>query len=82
MLKTVVNIFKIEDLRNKVLFTIALLLIYRLGFHIYIPGFDPQAIAKAAGARDESCRFSQAATSITARCSAWALCLISLRQLY
>jgi preprotein translocase subunit SecY len=52
MLKTVVNIFKIEDLRNKVLFTIALLLIYRLGFHIYIPGFDPAAIASAAGARD------------------------------
>jgi preprotein translocase subunit SecY len=61
MLKTVVNIFKIEDLRNKVLFTIALLLIYRLGFHIYIPGFDPQAIAKAAGARDESSPMGRAA---------------------
>jgi preprotein translocase subunit SecY len=52
MIKTVVNIFKIADLRNKLLFTLALLLIYRLGFHIYIPGFDPDAIARAAGARD------------------------------
>jgi preprotein translocase subunit SecY len=61
MLKTVVNIFKIEDLRNKVLFTVALLLIYRLGFHIYIPGFDPQAIANAAGARDDSSPIGRAA---------------------
>jgi preprotein translocase subunit SecY len=61
MLKTVVNIFKIEDLRNKVLFTVALLLIYRLGFHIYIPGFDPQAIASAAGARDDSSPLGRAA---------------------
>jgi len=61
MLKTVVNIFKIGDLRNKVLFTVALLLIYRMGFHIYIPGFDPRAIANAAGARDDSSPLGRAA---------------------
>jgi preprotein translocase subunit SecY len=61
MLKTVVNIFKIEDLRNKLLFTVALLLIYRLGFHITVPGFDTEAIAKAAGARDTDSPFGRAA---------------------
>jgi preprotein translocase subunit SecY len=61
MLKTVVNIFKIEDLRNKVLFTVGLLLIYRVGFHIAIPGFDMEAIAGAAGARDAESPFGRAA---------------------
>jgi len=52
ILKTVVNIFKIADLRNKLLFTLGMLCIYRIGFHIPIPGFDIGAIAEAAGARD------------------------------
>ena len=61
MLRTVVNIFKIADLRNKVLFTVGLLLIYRVGFHIAIPGFDMGAIATAAGARDAESPFGRAA---------------------
>lgn len=42
---TIVNIFRIRDLRNKILFTIALLVIYRVGFHIPNPGFDHDRIA-------------------------------------
>jgi preprotein translocase subunit SecY len=61
MLKTVFNIFKIADLRNKLLFTVALLLIYRVGFHIPVPGFDMAAIANAAGARDTESPFGRAA---------------------
>jgi preprotein translocase subunit SecY len=34
------NIFKIPDLRNRVLFTLALLAIYRLGAHIPTPGIN------------------------------------------
>ncbi len=41
MLRMVANIFKSPDLRNKILFAIALLCIYRIGFHRPIPGFDP-----------------------------------------
>jgi preprotein translocase subunit SecY len=48
MFGTVVNIFKIRDLRNKVLFTVALIMIYRIGFHIPVPGFDQEAIAAIA----------------------------------
>ncbi len=44
MLGTVINIFRIKDLRNKVLFTVALLIIYRVGFHITVPCFDPTAV--------------------------------------
>jgi preprotein translocase subunit SecY len=45
MIKTIFNIFKIPDLRNKLLFTLALLMIYRIGFHIPVPGFDQEKIA-------------------------------------
>jgi preprotein translocase subunit SecY len=34
------NVFKIPDLRNRVLFTLGLLAIYRLGIHVPIPGVD------------------------------------------
>ena len=40
MFKTLVNIFRVPELRNKVLFTLMMLAIYRIGFHIPIPGVD------------------------------------------
>ena len=61
MLRTVLNIFKIPDLRNKVLFTVALLMIYRLGWHIPIPCFDQQAIAEALGGRGADTPLGRAA---------------------
>jgi preprotein translocase subunit SecY len=48
------NIFKIPDLRNKILFTAAMLAIYRIGFSIPIPGYDPAKIAEMAASRSES----------------------------
>ena len=47
MLGTVVNVFRIQDLRNKILFTVALLIIYRVGFHISVPGFDHARVSEA-----------------------------------
>ena len=38
--EAVANIFRIPDLRNRVLFTLALLAVYRLGAHIPVPGID------------------------------------------
>jgi len=52
MLGTVFNIFRIPDLRNKILFTLALLMIYRIGFHIPNPCFDQDEIAKVTQHRD------------------------------
>lgn len=40
-----VNAFKIEDLRKKLLFTLGVLIIYRIGSHISIPGVDPSRLA-------------------------------------
>ncbi len=39
--ETIKNIFKIEDLRNRILYTLGILLIYRLGSFIVLPGIDP-----------------------------------------
>ena len=46
LLETLRNIFAIEDLRKRVLFTFALLAVYRLGSHIPTPGVDPKALAE------------------------------------
>lgn len=61
MLGTIVNIFRVQDLRNKIVFTLALLIIYRVGFHIPVPGFDPAAIEKIAGERDSGSPLGRAA---------------------
>ena len=39
------NIYAVKDLRNRVLFTLALLAVYRIGGHIPTPGVNPQALA-------------------------------------
>ncbi len=44
MLKAFLNIFKIPELRNKVLFTIGILVVYRIGFWIPLPGVDQIAL--------------------------------------
>jgi preprotein translocase subunit SecY len=45
------NIFAIPDLRKRVIFTFALLAVYRIGAFIPVPGVDPVAIAKFAEAQ-------------------------------
>lgn len=41
------NIFKIEELRNRLLFTLALLVVVRIGAHITLPGIDATLLAEA-----------------------------------
>ncbi|VAX31260.1 Protein translocase subunit SecY [hydrothermal vent metagenome] len=40
------NIFKIEELKNRVLFTLALLAVYRMGAHIPTPGINGEELSK------------------------------------
>jgi preprotein translocase subunit SecY len=44
---TLSNIWKIEDLRARILFTLLCLLIYRIGSFIIIPGVDPASVENA-----------------------------------
>jgi preprotein translocase subunit SecY len=41
------NIFKIQELRERVLFTLGLLIIVRIGAHITLPGVDAHVLAEA-----------------------------------
>src|SRR5690242_19717287 len=43
MFKTLLNVFRVPELRNKVLFTLFMLAVYRIGFHVPIPGVDQRA---------------------------------------
>src|SRR6187399_3447016 len=44
LIKTLKNIWNIEELRSKILFTLSLIFIYRIGAHIVLPGIDPDGI--------------------------------------
>ena len=43
-INTIKNIFRIEDLRNRILYTLGILLIYRLGKYVTLPGIDPSQL--------------------------------------
>jgi preprotein translocase subunit SecY len=45
MLDKFLNIFRIPDLRKRILFTLAMLAVYRLGAHIPTPGIDAAKLA-------------------------------------
>ena len=42
MLSSVRNIFKIPDLRNKILFTLFIIALYRMGAYVPVPGHRPR----------------------------------------
>ena len=44
-IETIQNIFKIEELRKRIVYTVALLLVYRLGCFIVLPGIDASMLA-------------------------------------
>ncbi|MFA6334936.1 MAG: preprotein translocase subunit SecY [Bacteroidales bacterium] len=43
---TIKNIFKIEELRKRIIYTFLLLLVYRLGSYVVLPGIDPTQLDK------------------------------------
>lgn len=46
LIDTIRNIFKIEDLRVRILYTLGILLIYRFGSYVVLPGIDPNQLAQ------------------------------------
>jgi preprotein translocase subunit SecY len=47
-IQTIKNIWSIDELRNKIAVTLILILVYRFGTHIVLPGIDPNKIEAAA----------------------------------
>ena len=47
LIQTFKNIWSIEELRSKIIVTLALVFTYRLGTHIVLPGLNPNLLANA-----------------------------------
>ncbi|MCF8229183.1 MAG: preprotein translocase subunit SecY [Bacteroidales bacterium] len=46
LIQTIRNIYKIEDLRQRILYTLGIILIYRLGTKVVLPGVDPNILSE------------------------------------
>lgn len=47
-LQTLRNIYKIEELRKRIFYTIGIIALYRVGSYVVLPGVDPKIIADSA----------------------------------
>jgi len=54
LIQTLKNIWSIEELRNKIITTLALILVYRIGTHIVLPGIDPNKLEAAAATTNKN----------------------------
>ena len=46
LIQTITNVFKVDELRNKILFTLGMLVVYRIGFWIPLPGVNQSQLAE------------------------------------
>ena len=53
LIETIRNIFKIEELRKRIVFTILIILVYRFGSFVVIPGIDPNQLAALRNSSDK-----------------------------
>lgn len=49
LIETLKNIWSIEELRNRILFTLGLIFVYRLGCFIVLPGINPHQLSEVGG---------------------------------
>ncbi len=45
-IETIRNIYKIEELRKRIIYTLGIILIYRLGSYVVLPGVDPNMLTQ------------------------------------
>jgi len=45
MWESILKLFRVPDLKRRILFTISMLVVFRIGAHIPVPGIDPKALA-------------------------------------
>ena len=46
MIRSIINVFKVPELRSKILFTLSMLVVYRIGFWIPLPGVNQQVLTE------------------------------------
>jgi preprotein translocase subunit SecY len=80
VISNLLNVFRIHDLRNKILFVIAMVAVYRFGVQIRVPGVDPIAIEQLReSASQQGALGSPAARSRVSRSSRSGSCRTSRR---
>jgi len=52
-INTIKNIWRIEELRQRIVLTLLLILVYRLGTYVVLPGVDANILAKAKDAQSQ-----------------------------
>ncbi len=65
MFRTILNIFVIPELRRKLLFTIGLLAVYRIGYHVPLPAMNQDLMAEAMKKQGDQGGFGQLATAFS-----------------
>lgn len=65
MLQAVANVFRVPELRNKILFTLFLLCIYRVGFHIPVAGVDQSKMMVKSENQDENSPIARLADTMS-----------------
>jgi len=58
LITTLRNIWSIEDLKSKIIVTLSLIFVYRLGTFIVLPGIDPNKLSALSGAKSGALRTS------------------------
>ncbi|MBQ5996370.1 MAG: preprotein translocase subunit SecY, partial [Bacteroidales bacterium] len=53
LIETIQNIFKIEELRKRIIYTFLLILVYRFGCFVVLPGIDATLLANLQGRAQE-----------------------------
>lgn len=52
-IESIKSVWRIEELKNRIVFTLGLLLVYRFGAHVTLPGIDANQLAGLAGQTDK-----------------------------
>lgn len=52
-MQALLNLWRVPELRNRILFTIAMLVIYRIGYHIPLPTVNPDALKEVMGSNNK-----------------------------
>ena len=52
-IESIKSVWRIEELKNRIVFTLGLLLVYRFGAHVTLPGIDANQLASLAGQTDK-----------------------------
>ena len=69
MFEKFANIFRIPDLRKRVLFTLGMLAVYRLGAHIPTPGVNADMLAAVLRSATRLRRWAWSICSAAATCA-------------